>query len=161
MHLDFYHPREGWGREFEAGISKALGDFLARLDRPVNQVWSAIMTVPAKDAQSPPVERIVGTVYIDGECSNKEGAARLRFFIVDESARGLGIGGKLMRAAMAFVKESGFRECHLSTLRSLTVARSLYEKEGFKEVGQTWFEGFGKGFTELKYVWHRPGENSE
>ncbi|KAK3310359.1 uncharacterized protein B0T15DRAFT_35207 [Chaetomium strumarium] len=161
MHMDFYYPTEGWGREFEAGLSTGLGDFLKRLDRPVNQVWSAIVTVPAADAQSAPVERIVGTVYIDGECSGKEGAARLRFFIVDDSARGLGVGGKLIRAAMEFVKHSGFRDCHLSTLHSLTVARRMYEREGFREVGQVWSEQFGKGFMELKYVWHRPDEKLE
>ncbi|KAK4242333.1 hypothetical protein C8A03DRAFT_40301 [Achaetomium macrosporum] len=148
MHLDYYHPREGWGREFEAALSTGLGDFLARLDRPVNQVWSAIVIVPAQKAQSPPVERIVGVVCIDGECSGEEGVARLRWFIVDDSARGLGIGSRLMRAAMEFVTQSGFRECRLST-------------EGFREAGEIWFEGFGKGFMELKYVWRPPGEKPE
>lgn len=156
MHLDFYYPRNGWGREFEAALSTSLGDLLRRLDRPVNQVWSAVMATPAQNPEAPPRERTVGVVYVDGEGTKQEGVARLRAFIVDESSRGLGVGKRLMATAMQFVRDAGFRECHLSTLRSLTVARSLYEKEGFEEVGEVWFDEFGKGVMELRYVWRRP-----
>ncbi|SPQ18900.1 b625c5f3-254b-4ea6-aa3d-ce0a1fce5bb8 [Thermothielavioides terrestris] len=154
MHLDYYYPTERWGREFEAVLSTTLGDLLARLDKPVNQVWSAVMATPGLDPEASPAEHIVGVVYVDGECSGKEGVARLRCFIVDGQARGLGIGAKLLSAAMEFVRRSGFRECQLTTMRKLTAARRLYEREGFKEAGETWFEGFGKGVMELKYVWH-------
>jgi ribosomal protein S18 acetylase RimI-like enzyme/DNA-binding MarR family transcriptional regulator len=158
MHLDFYYPKNGWGREFEVSLSNGLGDLLKRLDKPVNQVWSAVVSTPAQDPRVSPVERVVGVVYVDGECFGVEGVARLRAFIVDGSTRGLGVGKKLLGAAMEFVKEVGFRECHLSTLRSLTVARRLYESVGFEEAGEVWFEEFGKGVMELKYVWRRPAE---
>ena len=158
MHLDYYYPRNGWGREFEANLSTSLGDFLTRLDKPVNQVWAAMLRTPAQQPQAPSVERIVGVLYIDGDISGHEGVARLRAFIVDESARGLGVGKKLLGAAMEFVKETGFRECHLSTLRDLTIARRLYEREGFKEAGENWFEGFGKGIMRMAYVWRRLDE---
>ncbi|KAL2171891.1 hypothetical protein VTG60DRAFT_1278 [Thermothelomyces hinnuleus] len=159
MHLDYYYPRNGWGREFEASFSASISDLIRRLDRPVNQVWSAVMTTPAQDLAASPRERTVGVVYVDGERSGLQGVARLRAFIVDESARGLGIGKRLLAAAMQFVKDTGFRECHLSTLRSLTVARRLYEREGFKEAGESWFEGYGKGVMELNYIWRRPEES--
>jgi hypothetical protein len=29
---------------------------------------------------------------------------------------------------------------------------------GFEEAGEVWFEEFGKGVMELKYVWRRPAE---
>ncbi|KAH6845197.1 hypothetical protein B0I37DRAFT_178721 [Chaetomium sp. MPI-CAGE-AT-0009] len=160
MHLDFYYPREGWGRKFESVLSIGLGDLLDRLERPVNQVWSAVMTTPAQDPGAPPVERTVGVVYIDGECSGEEGVAKLRAFIVDGSTRGLGVGKQLLDAAMQFVRATGFRECRLTTQRCLTTARKMYEREGFKEAGEVWFEGFGKGFMELSYVWRRD-ENME
>jgi GNAT superfamily N-acetyltransferase/DNA-binding MarR family transcriptional regulator len=160
MHLDYYYPRNGWGREFEAALSTGLGDLLKRLDRPMNQVWSAVLTTPAQGGLgAPAVERTVGVVYVDGEYSGREGVARLRAFIVDDSARGLGAGKKLFAAAMAFVRESGFRECELATQRSLTVARKLYEREGFQETSESWFEGFGKGFMEMMYVWRRDDES--
>ncbi|KAL2128936.1 hypothetical protein VTI74DRAFT_8460 [Chaetomium olivicolor] len=158
MHLDFYYQTEGWGREFEAALSKGLGDLLARLDKPVNQVWSAILRNPAQDSKAPPMERIVGVVYVDGEYYGKGDIARLRCFIVDTSTRGMGVGKQLLRAAMGFVREKGFRQCQLTTMRKLNAARRLYEREGFKEAGEQWFEGFGKGVMELTYVWNRPDD---
>ncbi|KAL2269934.1 hypothetical protein VTJ83DRAFT_2118 [Remersonia thermophila] len=165
MHLDFYYPRNGWGRQFEAVLSTSMGDLLKRLDRPVNQVWSAVWSAPSP-APSPtpvptptppkaPAERIVGVVYVDGECTGEDGVARLRCFIVDESVRGRGVGRRLLNEAMEFVRRVGFRECRLSTMRSLTAARRLYESVGFVEAGEYWFEDFGKGVWEMKYVWRR------
>jgi len=158
MHLDYYYPTNGWGLEFEAALSTDLGDLLKRLDKPITQVWSAVSSTPARDPLAPPVERIVGVVYVDGEVHQEEGVARLRYFIVDESTRGLGVGKKLFVAAMEFIKESGFRECRLSTLRTLTVARKLYESVGFEEVGESWFDTFGTRTLELHYVWRRPDD---
>ena len=159
MHLAFYYPREGWGRKFESVLSVVLGDLLDRLDRPVNQVWSAVVTTPAQHPGGPPVERTVGVVYIDGEAyPGEEGVAKVRAFIVDESTRGLGVGKQLVAAAMQFVREAGFRECRLATQRCLRAARRLYERAGFKEAGEVWFEGFGNGTMELRYVWSRADE---
>ncbi|KAK3906849.1 hypothetical protein C8A05DRAFT_40397 [Staphylotrichum tortipilum] len=155
MHMDYYHPRYDWGREFEAELSSDLSGLLRRLDRPCNEVWSAVLKTPARSPQEHHVEKMVGMVYIDGECGAGEGVARLRAFIVDESTRGLGVGKRLLGAAMDFVKEMGFRECKLTTLESLTVARKLYEREGFRRHSQGWFEGFGKTIMEITYLWRR------
>ncbi|KAG7292360.1 hypothetical protein NEMBOFW57_002395 [Staphylotrichum longicolle] len=158
MHMDYYYERLGWGLVFETGLGASLADSLTRLDKPGNQVWAAVMTTPSQDPQAPAVERVVGVVYIDGGIMKMEGVARLRAFIVDEAARGLGIGKKLMSAAMEFVREFGFRECHLTTMRELVAARRLYEREGFKEAGEKWSDRHGNGVQELAYVWRRSDE---
>lgn len=155
MHMDYYYPRYEWARDFEAALSADLADLLRRLDRPVNQVWSAVLKTPGRSPQEPVVEKVVGMVYIDGECGAEEPVARLRAFIVDESTRGFGVGKRLLGAAMEFVKEMGFHTCKLTTLESLAVARRMYEREGFKEHSQRWFEGFGKGIMEITYLWRR------
>lgn len=158
MHIEYYYPRYGWGRKFEVILSTSLGNVLDRLDNPVNQVWSAMATTPSAEPGAPPQERTVGVIYVDGECPGRPGVARLRGFIVDGSARGLGAGKKLLDAAMKFVKDSGFSECFLTTQVYLTVARKMYEKEGFVKVNEEWYEGFGPGTQQVTYVWHRPRE---
>ena len=158
MHMDYYYEQLGWGLVFETGLGTSLADSLSRLDKPGNQVWAAVLTAPAQNPQAPAVERVVGVVYIDGDIMGKEGVARLRAFIVDESARGLGVGNRLMSAAMEFVREFGFRECHLTTMRGLIAARRLYERYGFKEGEEKWSDRHGKGVQELAYVWRRPDE---
>jgi ribosomal protein S18 acetylase RimI-like enzyme len=156
--MDHYSRSHGFGPKFEGGLATGIGDLVKRLDRPVNEVWSAVITAPQIQPRDGAVvvERIVGVVYVDGECSGQEGVARLRCFIVDESARGLGVGRKLLDAAMEFVREKGFRECQLSTLSSLTTARSMYEKAGFKPVGEKWLDTFEKGTMSVDYAWRRP-----
>ncbi|KAJ4295830.1 hypothetical protein N0V88_004532 [Collariella sp. IMI 366227] len=156
MHMDFYWPTEKWGLEFETGIAKGMANLLSHIDKPGNQVWSAITTTPAADPEAPPVERIVGVVYVNADYYGKDDMARLQFFIVDESARGMGVGKKLFAAAMEFLKKSGIRECHLVTLRKLTAARRLYEGAGFVAGEERSFGKPEDGMKELPYVWHRP-----
>ncbi|KAK3362784.1 acyl-CoA N-acyltransferase [Lasiosphaeria hispida] len=157
MHLEFYHKTCGWGITFEAGLASSLSNFLARLDKPMNQVWSAVQMVPAQ-GPGPAVERIVGVIYIDGESSEQEGVARLRAFIVDDLVRGLGLGRKLVSAAMAFVRKTGFCRCTLTTLRILSAAIKLYEEEGFREVREMMEGGFSEEpVMVLEYAWSRDG----
>ncbi|KAL2255170.1 hypothetical protein VTK26DRAFT_3933 [Humicola hyalothermophila] len=163
MNMAFYLPAKGWSRLFEAHMAADLGHLLNRLDKPINQVWSAVMTTapgPSDQSGGSPVERTVGVVCVDGECSGEAGVARLRYFVVDESVKGLGIGKNLFRAAMDFVREAGFRECRLSTMPDLTAARKLYEREGFSLVSEGVFDAFDRPVTELNYVWRRPEERA-
>lgn len=156
LHMDEYYPNEAWGVDFEASIAKGMGNVLTRLDKRGNRVWSAIMTIPSADPGKPPLERIMGAIYVNGDYYDDEDVARLQYFIADPSARGMGIGKRLFGAAMEYLREDGFRECHLSTLERLTAARKLYERGGFKQTGERWPDGFGKGVAELTYTWQRP-----
>ncbi|KAK3397733.1 hypothetical protein B0T20DRAFT_230084 [Sordaria brevicollis] len=131
-----------------------------------NQVWTAIQTEPDTGKQ-----RIVGTAYIDGDFyrlgehkeEGGEEVCRLRFVIVDESVRGMGIGGKLFDAAMAFVGEKGYRECRLSTSKALKAAVKIYERGGFvlvqDKIEEYIREDNGKKeFWNMRdYVWRRDG----
>ena len=148
MHMDYYAPIYGWGAPFEAGFGHSLKTLIERLDQPVNHAWSAVLKTP--DSPKP---RIVGTIFVNGE-SCGVGVAKLRAFIVDSEVRGLGAGRKLFNAAMDFIRSVGFTECRLETFRALTVARKLYEGEGFKVVREYWPEGYTKGVQEVEYVWH-------
>jgi ribosomal protein S18 acetylase RimI-like enzyme len=53
--------------------------------------------------------------------------------VVDEAARGQGIGAILTREALRLAKEAGVRTVDLSTRPSRVAAGRLYEREGFKQ----------------------------
>ena len=171
MHLAFYHSLTGWGRLFEAKLAIGIGDLLTRLGQPVNEVWSAVLSPRASSSSSGDVDdvgqgnaegEIVGVIYVDGEVERQPGVARIRCFIIDQSLRGQGVGSALLQKAMRFVRERGFHECRLSTMRELTAARRLYEREGFRPEGkEVWFEEFGTGVWEMRYVWRREEDCSE
>ncbi|KAK0633544.1 hypothetical protein B0T14DRAFT_418423 [Immersiella caudata] len=153
MHMSYYHTRIGWGREFETGLSSMLSDIVSRLGNPFNQAWAAVESLPLPSGN--PTQKIIGTIFIDGQIPGKEGTAQLRAFIVDEGARGLGLGRKLVGAAMGFVRERRFKECRLTTMRSLGAARKLYEGYGFVEVREERKVIWGVEVGEMEYVWRR------
>ncbi|MDQ0187767.1 helix-turn-helix domain-containing GNAT family N-acetyltransferase [Cytobacillus sp. FSL W7-1323] len=67
-----------------------------------------------------------------GLVEDNETTALLRWFIVDPSIRGKGIGTKLVQTLLKYCKEQQYERVYLWTVSSLPVARRLYAKFGFK-----------------------------
>lgn len=125
MHAGYYARTAGFGAVFESTVAAGMAGFLPRLDRAGNGLWVAMHQ-----------GQIIGTLAIDGDDLNQGGpegrrVAHLRWFIVDDGARGGGTGRRLLNAAMAFCDAQGFAETRLWTFRGLDAARRLYEQAGF------------------------------
>lgn len=159
MHITYYGRIAKCGGPLEANLAKNFGDLLRRISHPSNEVWAVLESVPGNT--TPNQGRIVGTIWVDGEDLG-EGVGHIRGFILDDGVRGRGLGRKLMDAAMAFVDEVGFEEVRLRTARQLTVARRMYEKAGFIEVGDCQEDPaiFGTELMTMEYVWKRPTSGS-
>ncbi|KAK4207258.1 hypothetical protein QBC37DRAFT_99428 [Rhypophila decipiens] len=155
MNSTYYWDLVQWGPEFESDLGAGIADLIKRLDNPLNQAWSVVRTISPPTPGKPARERIEGVIYVDGECSGEEGVAKIRAFILDDSVRGMGLGKRMVSEAMKFVRESGFRECRLTTMRMLAPAIRLYENEGFVQTGEQWESHWGKGHTALHFTWRR------
>lgn len=120
-------------------IAERQCEFFNRFDRDRDRVWIAMKDNLPK-----------GALTIDGPRSETGGdAARLRFFILDESLRGCGIGKAMLAAAMQFCREREYRRVFLTTLPGLDAAMRLYEAHGFTEVSQSRELFHGSRFAEL------------
>lgn len=51
-------------------------------------------------------------------------------------ARGLGAGAAMMAFCLDAAREAGFRQCYLETLTGMDAAMRLYERSGFRRIGQ-------------------------
>jgi len=71
---------------------------------------------------------IVGSIAIT---KNNRTVAQLRWFLIDERYQGMGIGKKLMEAAIQFCVEQKYQHIFLWTVSILTAARHLYKKYHF------------------------------
>ena len=59
------------------------------------------------------------------------------------TARGLGLGGKLVEQCVRFAKRSGYETLTLWTNDVLVEARRIYEKRGFRLVKEERHHSFG------------------
>ena len=134
----------GFGAVFEAIVASGLSDFVQRLEKPCNEVWYV-----EENGQ------FLASLALDGEDLG-DGIAHLRWFIVDESLRGKGVGRQLFSRAVAFADKAGFRETHLSTFKGLDAARHIYESHGFTLVEEKPDTNWGKEVIEQQFVRKRP-----
>ena len=120
LHGRYYSRHWGLGLRFEAEVAREMAEFMSRYDSSRDRVWVAL-----RDAV------ILGSITIDGS-GTKGSDARLRWFILDETCQGQGIGKRLMEEAMVFCAEAGFSSVFLWTFAGLDAARHLYEQWGFR-----------------------------
>ena len=144
LHAAYYARETGFGQRFESVVASGLAEFCNRLENPKNSVWTGVRD-----------DRIIGSVAIDGEDLG-DSIAHLRWFIVDDSTRGSGLGRNLLLKAMSFVDERAFAETHLWTFSGLNAARHLYESLGFTLAEERPGSQWGKQVLEQRFVRRLP-----
>ena len=76
-------------------------------------------------------QKVIGTVAMINSSENRFELAKMT---VQKDFRGKGIANLLMDECLKFAKENKANEIFLISNDSLTIARNLYDKYGFKEV---------------------------
>lgn len=140
MHAAYYSQWAGFGAAFESKVARDLAEFVTRLERPGNAIWHAAR-----------LDEVVGSIAIDGEDLGNR-CAHLRWFIVDPTCRGAGIGRRLLDQALKFTDREGFEATHLWTLKGLDAARGLYERQGFVLADEYQGDQWGADITEQKFI---------
>ena len=140
LHASFYSCNYGFGAVFEQKVATEMSEFMARIDRPKNSTFSAYLD-----------KELLGSVSIDGY-DLEEGAAHLRWFIVNPKAQGMGIGNLLLQKATSFVDKQAFDRTRLWTFKGLDAARHLYEKHGFALVHEMRGTQWGTEVIEQEFI---------
>lgn len=165
LHGDWYARHWRMPRVFEALVARGLADFSDSYDeRRGDGLWLAVRG-----------ERVVGGVAIVGparaapaalDAAGREAPARfdatlgsardprlhrLRWFILDDAAQGLGAGSAMMREAMDSVAG---RPVFLTTFAGLDAARALYERHGFVLTHEAADDSLGLALREQRFDRH-------
>jgi len=126
-----YHLEQGWNGEFETLIAKIYAAYQEAPSTPPKSLW-----VAEQDGQ------VAGSVFII-PAEGEDNTAQLRMLYVEPSARGQGLGKRLVEEAVRFSRASGYARIMLWTQDCLVSARRIYQSAGFVLVEEEKHHSFG------------------
>lgn len=134
-----YSDEYGWDDTFEALVARIVADYVEHRDQQRENAWIA-------EVDGEPV----GCVF----CVKKDDkTAQLRLLLVDPSARGLGIGHRLVEECLGFARRAGYERIMLWTNDVLIDARRVYERHEFELIEEEPHHSFGHDL--VGQVWSR------
>jgi len=128
-----YAEEYGWTIEYEALAADIVAQFLKNFDPARERCWIA-------ERDGAPV----GAVMI---VKQSDSVAKLRLLHVEQAARRLGIGKRLVEECIRFSRGVGYQKITLWTQSNLLAARRLYRAAGFTCVAHEPHHRFGKALV--------------
>jgi len=130
-HGELYWQEYAWDERFEGLVADITARFVKDFDAKRERCWIA-------EREG---ERLGCVFLVKGSA---EGEARLRLLLVEPSARGLGLGKRLVEECVAFARAAGYRKISLWTNSVLGAARHIYREQGFKLIREEQHHSFGQ-----------------
>jgi GNAT superfamily N-acetyltransferase len=128
-HGALYAQEYGWDISFEALVAEITAAFIGNFDAARECCWIA-------EIDGSPV----GSVFV---VRHTDTIAKLRLLLVEPSARGLGIGARLVEECLRFARQVGYRKMSLWTQSILVEARRIYARAGFQLTQEEPHRSFG------------------
>ena len=135
LHGVHYGREHGLDTTFEPYVAKPLADFVLA-GEAAGRLWLA-----ERDGQ------ILGSIAM---VAVSPAEAQLRWFLLVPEARGLGLGRRLLEAALGYCRDKGFARVALWTFAELAAAISLYRAYGFAETERVEHDLWGARRTEMR-----------
>ncbi len=136
-HGEIYAREFGWDTTFEALVARIVADYAHSHDPAREAAWIAEL-----DGQR------VGCVFC---VAADDRTAQLRILLVDPTARGHGLGGRLVDTCVSFARDHGYQRMVLWTNDPLVSARTIYMSRGFRLADEEPHHSFGVDLVGQNY----------
>jgi DNA-binding MarR family transcriptional regulator/N-acetylglutamate synthase-like GNAT family acetyltransferase len=121
-HGELYWQEYHYDERFEALVAEIVAEFIQNLDPTCERCWIA-----EKEGER------VGCIFLVKKSAQ---LAKLRLLLVEPSARGLGIGKRLVEECGNFARDAGYKKILLWTQSELAAARGIYKAAGFQLIAE-------------------------
>ena len=121
-HAMLYAAENGFDSSFGPAVAKVIDGFLSRHDPRRERGWVAL-----SETGDP-----LGHVLCVADAGSAR--ARLRLFLIEPEARGLGLGRRMADLCLRFARDSGYPGLILSTHESHRAACAVYRRLGLRVV---------------------------
>lgn len=132
-HGELYAEEWGWNQDFEILVADIALGFMKKHDTSCEKAWIA----EAHGVR-------LGCIFLVKESKT---VAKLRILLVEPTARGLGVGSRLVKECLSFAKKCKYKKITLWTNDILVSARRIYEAEGFVLEKEERHFSFGKNLV--------------
>jgi DNA-binding MarR family transcriptional regulator/GNAT superfamily N-acetyltransferase len=129
-HGALYSEEHHYDQRFEALVAEIVAEFIDHFDPKRERCWIA-----ERDGER------IGSVCLVRKSAT---TAKLRLLLVEPSARGLGIGRRLVEECVRFARQVGYKKMVLWTQSDLKPARAIYQKAGFQLIGEEKHDSWGR-----------------
>jgi GNAT superfamily N-acetyltransferase len=136
LHGSIYGAEYGFDPTFENYVAEPLGRFAAG-QTARERIWLVEESGSLK-----------GSIAI---VEHSRSSAQLRWFLLHQDLRGLGLGGMLLEEALRFCRSKGYDSVFLWTLSILVVAAKIYRRAGFTLAEEKESRLWGRQLVEQRY----------